>query len=46
MDKHENRKGLTAEQKKNLTKKLDESKKLVQSLNDLIEKITNYSGLK
>ena len=46
LSKHENRKTLTADQKKKLTKKLSESEKEFQSLKDLIDKITDYSGLK
>ena len=46
LNKHEFRKTLNEDQKKKLTKKLSESEKEFKSLKDLIDKITDYSGLK
>jgi hypothetical protein len=46
MNKQENRKTLDAAQKKKLTKKLEEYEKSVKTLKELIDKITEYSGLK
>jgi hypothetical protein len=46
MNKQENRKALDAAQKKKLTKKLEEYEKSVKTLKELIDKITEYSGLK
>ncbi len=45
-NKPENRIKLTEEQKKKVTKKLEESEKTVKTLKDLIDKINKYSGLK
>ena len=46
MNKQENRKTLDTNQKKKLTKKLEEYEKSVKTLKELIDKITEYSGLK
>jgi len=46
LSKHEFRKTLNEDQKKKHSKKLSESEKEVKSLKDLIDKITDYSGLK
>ena len=46
MDKQENRKTLSQDQKKKVTKKLEESEKTVKTLKELIDKINQYSGLK
>jgi len=46
LNKQENRKTLEPAQKKKLTQKLEESEKTVKTLKELIEKITEYSGLK
>ena len=46
MDKQENRKTLSPEQKKKLTKKLDEATESVKKLKELVDKINEYSGLK
>ena len=45
LNKQENRKTLDPAQKKKLTQKLGESEKSVKTLKELIEKITEYSGL-
>ena len=46
LNKQENRKTLDPAQKKKLTQKLEESEKNVKTLKELIDKITEYSGLK
>ena len=46
MDKQENRKTLSPEQKKKLTKKLDETIESVKKLKELVDKINDFSGLK
>jgi hypothetical protein len=46
LNKQDNRKTLEPAQKKKLTQKLEESEKTVQTLKELIDKITEYSGLK
>ena len=46
MDKHENRKSLSADQKRKLTKKLEASTETVKHLKDFLEKINEFSGLK
>ncbi len=46
LNKQENRKTLETAQKRKLTQKLEESEKTVKTLKELIEKITEYSGLK
>jgi TnpA family transposase len=46
LNKHENRSELSEDQKKKVTKKLEESEKTVKTLKDLIDKINKYSGLK
>ena len=46
MNKQENRKNLDQGQKRNLTKKLELYEKNVKTLKELIDKITEYSGLK
>ena len=46
MDKQENRKTLTPDKKKKLTKKLDETTDSVKKLKDLLDKINEFSGLK
>ena len=46
MNKHENRKDLTADQKKKLTKKLENSTESVKKLSEFLEKINEFSGLK
>ena len=46
LNKQENRKTLDPAQKKKLTQKLEESEKTVKTLKELIDKITEYSGLK
>jgi predicted AlkP superfamily phosphohydrolase/phosphomutase len=45
-DKPEERKKLTADQKKKLTKKLENSTESVKKLGEFLEKIKNFSGLK
>ena len=45
-DKQENRKTLTPDQKRKLTKKFEESTKSIETLKGLIDKITEFSGLK
>ena len=46
MDKQENRKTLTPDQKRKLTKKLEETNDSVKKLKDLLDKINDFSGLK
>jgi hypothetical protein len=46
LNKHENRSELSEDQKKKVTKKLEESEKTVKTLKELIDKISQYSGLK
>ena len=46
MNKLENRKSLSADQKKNLTKKLETSTESVKKLSEFLEKINEFSGLK
>jgi hypothetical protein len=46
MDKQENRKTLTPDKKKKLSKKLDETTDSVKKLKDLLDKINEFSGLK
>jgi hypothetical protein len=46
MNKQENRKTLSPEQKKKLTKKLDETIESVKKLKELVDKINDFSGLK
>ena len=46
MDKQENRKTLSQDQKKKLTKKLDETTDSVKKLKDFLDKINEYSGMK
>ncbi len=46
MDKQENRKTLTPDQKRKLTKKREETNDSVKKLKDLLDKINDFSGLK
>ena len=46
MNKHENRKDLTAEKKKKLSKLLETSTESVKKLSEFLEKINEFSGLK
>jgi hypothetical protein len=46
MDKQENRKTLTPDKKKKLTKKLEETTDSVKKLKDFLDKINEFSGLK
>ena len=46
MDKQENRKTLSPDQKKKLTKKLDETTDSVKKLKDFLDKINEFSGMK
>jgi hypothetical protein len=46
MDKQENRKTLTPDQKRKLTKELEETNDSVKKLKDLLDKINDFSGLK
>jgi hypothetical protein len=46
LNKQENRKTLSSDQKKKLTKKLDEATESVKKLKELLEKFNEFSGLK
>ena len=46
LDKHENRKTLTADQKKKLNKKLDVATETVTKFKEFLDRINEYSGLK
>ena len=46
MDKHENRKDLSTEKKKKLSKLLESSTESVKKLSEFLEKINEFSGLK